>query len=362
MGIEPTSGHLHALSSLLVARVMNVTHLKGLTWALAVALTAGLFWYVLTFFLGVKTREQLFDGDKARELLNEDYTTEGPKVDVVALADVQRTFQQLNWTGKEAPPASPEPSPELPKELPKTPVADLIQVHFIQEDLDRPENSQAFFVYRDSAKLSSAPKTGLFLLPGDRLAEPHTYARVQSIDGDEGIITFVFDDESRPAESVQAPRFDVEGQIAPVGPDGPILPQQIALQAFDGPRPPVSRQTQLVGKDRFALGTEDMFLIADDYPAIVAREVRHRRHRDPKTGKYDGIELQEVQPGGTVSRHGGASGDIIKSINGHPVTSVSEAITFVKNNKEKYSSWEVVVENKGQERTVIYETPPSSQP
>ena len=50
---------------------------------------------------------------------------------------------------------------------------------------------------------------------------------------------------------------------------------------------------------------------------------------------------------------------MIKSINGTPVTQLSEAITFVKNNKDKYSTWEVVVENRGQTRTVIYETPPS---
>ena len=49
-------------------------------------------------------------------------------------------------------------------------------------------------------------------------------------------------------------------------------------------------------------------------------------------------------------------GDVIKSINGQPVNSVQEAISFVKVNKDKYSTWEVVVENKGKQRTVTYES------
>ena len=81
-------------------------------------------------------------------------------------------------------------------------------------------------------------------------------------------------------------------------------------------------------------------------------------HRDPRTGKFDGIEIQSVQAGGIAARHGAKEGDIIKSINGHPVTSSSEAITFVKNNQESTSTWIVVVENKGRERTVTYESPP----
>lgn len=338
---------------------MNVSQVKGIIWILSVALTGGLFWYVYSFFNDLDARRQRFDEPAALELLTRESTSEGPKVDVVALADVQRTFIQLNWTGKETQREVVQEAQATPLEAPKTPVADLIQIHFIQEDLERPESSEAFISYRDAAKVQIPSKTPLFLRPGDRLAAPHTGVRVESIDA-KGV-TFVFDEEGRAAETVLAPRYDVERHIVQVGPEGPVLPPKTAFRAFEGRRPLENRQTQLVGKDRYALGTEDLFLFADDYPTIIAREVRHRRHRDPKTGKYDGIELQDVQSGGTVARHGGQAGDVIKSINGHTVTSVSEAITFVKNNKDKYSVWEVVVENKGQERTVIYESP-STQP
>jgi hypothetical protein len=337
---------------------MNVSQIKALTWLVAVGLTGGLFWYVFTFFSGLETRDKLFDDDRAREVLSKEYTNDGPKVDVVALTDVQRTFQQLNWTGKEEPKQAEVVVPDVPKEQPKTPVADLIRVVFVQEDEQRPENSLAHIAYRDSAGVTSAPKNGLLIAPGDRLAAPHQSIRLEKIDGEEGL-TFVFDEEGREPETILVPTFDVGAQIVNVGPDGAILPPKSPIREFSGPRGPVSRQTQRIGKDRFALGTEDMFLLGDNFPTIVAREVRYRRHRDPKTGKYDGIELQEVEASGTVARHGGQSGDVIKSINGTPVTQLSEAITFVKNNKDKYSTWEVVVENRGQTRTVIYETPPS---
>lgn len=48
---------------------------------------------------------------------------------------------------------------------------------------------------------------------------------------------------------------------------------------------------------------------------------------------------------------------MIKSVNGHPVTSVSEAITYVKNNSSQYTTWEVVVESKGKLKTLFYHSP-----
>jgi C-terminal processing protease CtpA/Prc len=64
-----------------------------------------------------------------------------------------------------------------------------------------------------------------------------------------------------------------------------------------------------------------------------------------------------VAVGSIAERHGAQEGDVIKSINGHPVTSVQEAITFAKNHANEYTVWKIVVENKGKSRTVIYESP-----
>jgi PDZ domain-containing secreted protein len=48
---------------------------------------------------------------------------------------------------------------------------------------------------------------------------------------------------------------------------------------------------------------------------------------------------------------------VIKAINGHPVNSEQEAISFIKNNKDKYDVWEVEIENKGKTKIVTYKVP-----
>ena len=67
--------------------------------------------------------------------------------------------------------------------------------------------------------------------------------------------------------------------------------------------------------------------------------------------------MLDVKPGSVASSHGLSNGDVVKSINGHPVTSKQEAITFVKNNKDVYDKWEVVVESKGRLKTLVYYSP-----
>ncbi|MDE0897356.1 MAG: PDZ domain-containing protein, partial [Planctomycetota bacterium] len=71
----------------------------------------------------------------------------------------------------------------------------------------------------------------------------------------------------------------------------------------------------------------------------------------------DGIEITKVPAGSMAAKHGAKEGDIIKSVNGHPVTTTQEAIKYAQNNAEKYTTWEILVENQGVERTVYYEVP-----
>jgi S1-C subfamily serine protease len=70
----------------------------------------------------------------------------------------------------------------------------------------------------------------------------------------------------------------------------------------------------------------------------------------------EGIEITEVAPGSIAAQHGVKSGDVIVSVNGTPVNSVQEAISYAKNNADIYSVWTIVVSNAGYERTIVYET------
>jgi S1-C subfamily serine protease len=109
--------------------------------------------------------------------------------------------------------------------------------------------------------------------------------------------------------------------------------------------------------NRVQVGTEDLKEISENYSDILANEMRTRRHRG-SDGAYDGIEITEIKPGSVAERHGLKGGDVIKSINGHAVNSVSEAVSYVKNNAGIHEgAWEVVIENLGSERTVYIDPP-----
>jgi S1-C subfamily serine protease len=84
--------------------------------------------------------------------------------------------------------------------------------------------------------------------------------------------------------------------------------------------------------------------------------VRHKSHFNRKKGRMEGIEITEVAPGSIAAQHGVKSGDVIVSVNGTPVNSVQEAISYAKNNADIYSVWTIVVSNAGYERTIVYET------
>ena len=116
-------------------------------------------------------------------------------------------------------------------------------------------------------------------------------------------------------------------------------------------------RTQRIGEDRYRVGLEDAEYIGENYAEILSQEVRVERHRDPRTGRYDGIEVKAVNPDSIAAQHGVQSGDVVKKINGHPVSSPQEAISFVKNNQHLYDKWEVEVWNKGQTRIVTYIPP-----
>ena len=48
---------------------------------------------------------------------------------------------------------------------------------------------------------------------------------------------------------------------------------------------------------------------------------------------------------------------MIKSINGHPVSSQQEAIAWAKKNSDKYEIWQVEVENLGRTRIEVFHSP-----
>lgn len=281
---------------------------------------------------------------------------------IVSYEDVKVGYHQFDWTGK-PPPKVVTNKNEGPVKPVIVSVDTLISVLMLRYDTDNPEDSVASIVYKSTAQVDdSRIKTeGQDLRKGDTLAAPNDWATVVGITV-EGI-EFSFSEEGRENEVV-GPDFNAEAVIYLTDAAGAIRPskdgRRIIQRAPGAGGKRFRDETYERRPGQFRIGYEDQQAIAENYPTLISSEIRHRRHRDPKTGRFDGIEIQSVTPGGLASRHGAQQGDIIRSINGHPVTSVAEAVSFVRDNKDKYDVWEVEIENQGRVRTVTYESPPDN--
>jgi len=349
---------------------MSVTRLREIIWIVSCLLTVGLGWYVYDIIVVARSEGALISVEKVKDTLQDVEDHSGPKHSLVDTELIVKSFRDFDWSGKPAPVVveivDPEPMDTGPV---YTPVQEILAVYFLQEDSTHPERSRTFVFYKsDSGVTGKESELGAVLYPGDsegqphaenrpcRLADPHGYVWVKAITIAEGV-TFQFDDEERPEESLRTEEFDTELVIPRVDPDSAIRPGVVSIPR--GTRGSSWRpdQTTKIGSDSFQIGSQDAVDLAENYAHVLANEVRHRRHRDPQTGKFDGIEIQSVNSGSLAARHGAGEGDVIRSINGHPVTSVSEAITFVKNHEEEYSVWDVIISNRGVDRTVTYYSP-----
>jgi len=337
---------------------MSVTRLREIIWLVSCLLTAGLGWYVYGIVVVFNGAEPMYQKSEVERVLMDVADVSGPSRTLVEARLIEKTFFDFDWSGRPPVDVVEVPSVEPESAGPNyTPIEEILSVYFMQEDFAHPERSRAFVFYKsDSGVTGEAAELGEVLHPGDSLQTPHENVSVRSITIEEGMV-FEFDDEERPVESLRTEEFDTQLVIPRVDPDSAQRPGVIAIP--QGRRGVAWRPTQTtqIGSDTYQIGSQDSADLAENYAHYLANEVRHRRHRDPQTGKFDGIEIQSVTSGSIAARHGAAEGDVIKSINGHPVTSVSEAITFVKNHEDEYSMWEVVISNRGVDRTVTYYSP-----
>ncbi len=333
---------------------MNIGQIKIISWAVAAILTLGLSAYVWSFVSTLEQRRALPEAEVVRKHLSGVEQVVVKNDGQVKYEDVRRLFHDLNWTGAikvVARPVDATPTQLVPEVVP---VRDLVRILWVQVDLADAKGSSIFMKYKPKAQIDNKGVGGYLLHPGDALQQPHGSITVDSITTDG--VTFAFADAAREKETLLPTEFDANAQIVQVGPDGILIPPKTGLPRREG-AVFVPGKTTPLGRNRFQLGTEDLKIASDNYLDILSNDVRLGQHRDPKTGRYDGVEISDVKPGSFAERHGAQSGDVVKSINGHPVNSTQEAINFVKMNKDKYSTWEVVIENKGKTKTVTYQSP-----
>jgi hypothetical protein len=332
---------------------MNISQIKLIAWTVAGLLTLGLAYYVFDFVHHLDEKGHTPNLEEAKRILD---SVQAPVVksdDILSYDDAKRLIANLDWTGAPKPVEKPVEATPVEQVKPVLAVSRLVTVLALQQDLSDAAASQVALRYKPEAAVSDPALAAFTLLKeGDHLAPPNDYARIVSITADG--VEFAFADEKRPHEKLAPKEFDAKSQIIVIGPDGVVQePTPLTIPKGEAYRP---GKTTEISTNRFRLGTDDVKEFGDRYSEILGREVETSRHQDPRTGKYDGIEIKHVQAGSIAERHGAQEGDVVKSINGHSVNSTQDAIHFVQVHQSEYSTWEVVVENHGKTRTVTYES------
>jgi hypothetical protein len=344
---------------------MSISTLKALLWLGTTAVLGYLGW---SLYQWNENRAELTahrsTAEIQRKWLDDVERPEPPKQEIHPYSSVQANFFELNWTGREevrveVPVVAEATEPVKPQAVP---IDKLLKVLYVQVDTSQPQYSTALVLYKD-ATLSRAHPDPVNLVQGDALPDPHQLWVVAAIES--GGVTFVRrtaegedDPEVEPQFARPATAFDGD-LIVVVGEGGAAARERDGIPtAVPGTlRGPSKLLTEEVRPNVYNLGTDSMAQINENYLDILSTEVRTRSYRNPRTGEWQGIEILEVQPGSLAAQHGAQSGDVVKSINGHPVNSTQEAIQYVKNNKDAYDTWVVVVWNSGRERTITYNVP-----
>jgi hypothetical protein len=325
---------------------MNVPTIKLACWLTALASAGGLARYAQVWFQELPEKQEPVDTVHVSDVLNEDLEL---KAEVKELppynTEFRKTFLDMDWTGR--PPKKPierveaeiDPGPRY------EPIENVISVVFTSVSRmggsDDPGGSYCYATYKKERKEA-------VLRVGDQLMPPYDYAVVHGIK--ERVIVFAFTDPDRPNEELY-PSGLIPNLVIAVGPGGPLMPKGEPLpkaDADDGKR----AKTELLARNNYLLGTEYLDTFGADYQRILTEDVNTDTYW--KDGKRAGIEIKSVRDGSIASRHGAMAGDVLISINGHKVTSESEAISFVKSNSDKYTAWEVVVLRFGNEETIVY--------
>jgi len=335
---------------------MNTTHVKLMTWTLSGLLGVGLSLTVGSFLAKKAEIEKSVDPKFMKSTLDNVPEPVVKVDDMLSIEEVYASLTTPDWTGKAAPPPPKPtgPAPIVPQR--DVPVADLVVVLLIKEDTTDPAGSNCVLTYTAKAKVPPLPSgnTAVVKFIGDRLDGDHGHVRIAGIT--EEAVEFAFDKEGREPEFLEPKEFPQTTLIARANQSS--TSSQVAQPALI---PKVQNRSKItktvrVAPNVYRMGTEDAAYLDQHYDDILA-QVRSRRWRDPVTGKYAGIQIMEVPAGSFAAQHGAMEGDIIKSINGYPVTSAQEAITFAKNNANQYTKWEIEVENKGRTRFVTYIPP-----
>ena len=266
--------------------------------------------------------------------------------------DILPAIVEFDWTGRVEAASGTTihcggPTPEPPIQH----IEEILSVVFIMASSDAPSDCCCLVRLNDEA---SADVADLWLFIGDSLPVPHNGVSLQSVSPDS--VTFSFADPDRQAESLALRSTLGTSQIGSI--EGTRIARETASHVARG-HGLHSKTTPLTTELRngqYYVGTEDAENLSENYVELLARDLDSETHYD-RDGRRKGLKITRLAKGSLGATHGLQEGDIIKSINGHPVNSKQEAIAFAKENGDRYSIWQVEIENLGRTRLEIYHSP-----
>ena len=280
---------------------------------------------------------------------------------LVEYGQVRAAMIDWAWNAPPPPAVAEGRREEAPVQQAALTVDKLVKVLGYSVDVAEPANSKAILKYLPESKVrppareaGAQLKEGTLKLAGQRLDGPIDHIRIVSITS-EGV-EFGFDEDGAGDGDPAA------GRLRPVAAPGLRGPLRAGRAGRRDPDPQArvhhahgdhpDRPEQVPHRHR-RRAADRRRLPAHPLGRGAARAATATRPPAATTASSS----SRSAPGSIAERHGAQTGDVIKSINGHPVTSQAEAINFVKTNAEMYDKWEVVVANLGQERTVTYYPP-----
>jgi hypothetical protein len=330
---------------------MNVAAIKLACWLTTIGIAFALAAFVYDFHGRRPEFQKKLDDDYIIGVLTSTKPPETVRVDHLESADIQRAIQSLNWTGRVATVAAPVET-QGPVVTPRVSIKDILTILLIQVDTDDAAASRIFIRLLKPPPPPKSPDSTL--ATGAALPAPYEYVSVGEIRVDG--VEFVYDDG-------EVERLKPQGRrdaplVVGIGDDGVRYPieRTIDIPVVDG-GPFRPEQTTLFRQNYYIRGTEDADYLAENYPTVLTNDLRYKTYVDPKTGRRSGIEIQSVRGGSVAERHGAQQGDIVLSINGHPVSSDQEAMSFVRNNQDKYTTWDVEILRLGRMINPTFQNP-----
>lgn len=332
--------------------MMKSSTITFLCWVGSTLLAGVLFFLIYDFVNKQEAGIRPFDVQYVKSTLSEPRARVATdRVQLDYLGQVKPNMIDLDWTGK---PVEVRVAPVVEQAAPTgpvyTPVSELLAVRYVQYDTVDPGGSSIFVEYLGAL----ADSKTAHLSVGDKLPKPHDDVVLHRIETES--IVFSFAAEGREEEELFLNPFGDLDLITLVGEGGVIKAPTRAVPQARRKVSTAPAETVRLGNGNYQIGTDDAQVFANDYQRILSQDVKTRTHFDAN-GNRAGIELVDVKVGSIASRHGAQTGDIIISINGHPVSSQQEAIKWAKNNADKFSVWEVVKENRGLQSTVVFNSP-----